>query len=306
MRPNYFNPLKDIHGQAIADYYQGKAYSPLMLHTSYGSSEEMPVEVFFREEEDLSVLDLLALIECKGKVLDLGAGAGVHSLILASRGFDVYALENSPGSVEVMKQSGVGQVISEDYRTHKGKYDTVLMLMNGLGLAGKLAGVKPLLEQCMKLLRKGGQILVDSSDISYLYELSIPKPEGYYGEISFQYEYKGEKGDWFDWVYVDQDTLAGIVAEMGLTVEILHTDESDQYLARIAREHQKSISFKGASQVHLPTSEVPLPTSEVGTPTSDIGDRSKKHLRRSSGHRHRSKKVRRRSKKMRTRSKKMR
>jgi SAM-dependent methyltransferase len=233
--PIISHPLKDLHGKAIVDYYQGKAYSPLMLHTSYGSSEEMPVEVFFREEEDLSVLDLLALIECKGKVLDLGAGAGVHSLILASRGFDVDALENSPGCVEVMKQSGVGQVISDDYRKHKGRYDTVLMLMNGLGLAGKLAGVKPLLEQCMKLLKKGGQILVDSSDISYLYELSIPKPEGYYGEISYQYEYKGEKGDWFDWVYVDQGTLTGIGTEMGLTVEILHTDESDQYLARITR-----------------------------------------------------------------------
>ncbi|MEQ8684456.1 MAG: methyltransferase domain-containing protein [Imperialibacter sp.] len=233
--PIISNPLKDIHGKAIVDYYQGKAYSPLILHTSYGSSEEMPVEVFFREEEDLSVLDLLALIECKGKVLDLGAGAGVHSLILASRGFEVYALENSPGCVEVMKQSGVEQVINDDYRKHKGKYDTILMLMNGLGLAGKLRGVKPLLEQCMKLLKKGGQILVDSSDISYLYELSIPKPEGYYGEISYKYEYKGEEGDWFDWVYVDQETLAWIVAEMGLTLEILHTDESDQYLARITR-----------------------------------------------------------------------
>jgi len=227
--------LKDIHGKAIVDYYQGKSQSPLLLHTSYGSVEEMPVEVFFREEEDLSVLDLLALLECSGKVLDLGAGAGVHSLILASRGFDVTALENSPGCVEVMKQSGVPKVIGEDYRQHRGKYDTLLVLMNGLGLAGKLAGVKPFLMQCMSLLKEGGQILIDSSDISYLYELSIPKPEGYYGEIRYQYEYKGQKSDWFDWVYVDQQTLTEIGKEMGLEVEVLHTDENDQYLARIVR-----------------------------------------------------------------------
>ncbi len=225
--------MKDLHGKAIVDFYQGKNSSPLLLHTSYGTVEEMSVEVFFREEEDLSVLDLLALIECKGKVLDLGAGAGVHSLILASRGFEVIALENSPGCVEVMEQSGVPKVVKRDFRKHDNKYDTVLMLMNGLGLAGKLDGVKPLLLQCMKLLKKGGQLLVDSSDISYLYDGDVPRPEGYFGELRYQYEYKGEKGDWFDWVYVDQQTLVQLAEEIDLEVEILHTDENDQYLARI-------------------------------------------------------------------------
>lgn len=194
----------------------------------------MPIEVFFREEEDLSVIDHLALIECQGKVLDLGAGTGVHSLILESRGLDVYALDNSPGCVEVMALSGISKIIKEDFRTHTGRYDTILILMNGLGLAGKLRGVKPMLEKCMKLLNKGGQILVDSSDISYLYESDIPRPEGYFGEIRYQYEYQNEKGDWFDWVYVDQAALLKIIRMMGLEAEILHTDETDQYLARIA------------------------------------------------------------------------
>lgn len=225
--------MKDIHGKAIVDYYQRKAKSPLYLHTSYGETDEMPVEVFFREEEDLSVIELLALVECQGKVLDLGAGTGVHSLILQSRGFDVYALDNSPGCVEVMAQSGVSKIVREDYRMHSEKYDTVLILMNGLGLAGKLNGVKPMLEKCRKMLRKGGQILVDSSDISYLYESDIPKPEGYYGEIRYQYEYKNEKGDWFDWVYVDQDSFSKIIKTMGLEAEVLHTEETDQYLMRI-------------------------------------------------------------------------
>ena len=227
--------MKDIHGKAILDYYQGKEESSLILHTSYGESEEMPVEVFFRDELDFKTLEHLALIECSGKVLDLGAGAGAEALVLQSRGFEVYALEYSPGCVQVMQQSGVDHVLFEDYRTHHGKYDTILALMNGLGLAGTLAGVPAFLTKCMSLLNPGGQLLIDSSDISYLYEDGLEKPAGYYGEVRYQYEYQGERGDWFDWVYVDQETLAEIVGKLGLLLEILMTDENDQYLARITK-----------------------------------------------------------------------
>lgn len=227
--------LKDIHGKAIRDYYRGDENTTLILHNSYGEPEEMPVEVFFREEEDLSVLEHLALIECKGTVLDLGAGAGVHSLILQSRGFDVVALENSPACVEVMKQSGVNKPILQDYRLHRTKYDTILVLMNGVGLAGTLKGLPEMIARCLSMLNEDGQILIDSSDISYLYEDGLSRPQGYYGEVQYQYEYKQQKGEWFDWVYVDQETLMVICNDLGVSCEILHTDETDQYLACISK-----------------------------------------------------------------------
>ena len=226
--------MKDIHGKAILDYYKGNEEATLLLHTSYGEPEEMPVEVFFRDEIDLSTLEHLALIECKGKTLDLGAGAGAHSLILQSRGFDVHALENSPGCIEVMQKSGVRHCIKQDFRTYHGEYDTILVLMNGLGLAAKLDKVPAFLNKCMSLLKPKGQLLIDSSDISYLYE-DIPRPKGYYGEVRYQYEYQEEKGDWFDWVYVNQKALRDIVSRTGLSVEILMTEETEQYLARIVR-----------------------------------------------------------------------
>jgi predicted O-methyltransferase YrrM len=228
--------LNDLHGQAILDFYKGNHESTLLLHNSYGEPEEMPVEVFFREEEDFSTLEHLALIECKGKVLDLGAGAGAHALVLQARGFDVTAIENSSGCAEVMEQSGVEKVVLQDFQKHRAKYDTILVLMNGLGLAGKLKLVPDFLTKCMTLLNPDGQILIDSSDISYLYEDGLDKPSGYYGEVRYSYEYKDQKGEWFDWVYVDQETLKTKVAEAGLTLEILHTDENDQYLARIAKK----------------------------------------------------------------------
>lgn len=226
--------MKDIHGKAIRDYYQKKGKSPLILHNSYDEPEDMPVEVFFREEHELSTLEHLALIECKGKVLDIGAGAGAHALILQERGIDVSAIENSWGCVEVMQQSGVEKVFYEDYKVHTKKYDTLLLLMNGIGIAGKQNGVSKFLKKCKELLNPDGQIMLDSSDISYLYdEEGAEKPEGYFGEIRYCYEYKGEKGDWFDWLYLDQESLTEEAAKVGMKVEILMTDENDQYLACI-------------------------------------------------------------------------
>ncbi len=225
--------MKDLHGQAIQNFYTKKDLSPLTLHNSYGDPENMPIEVFFRDEEDLSTLEHLALIECKGKILDLGAGAGVHSLILQARGKDVTAMENSTGCVFVMLHSGVKKVLFEDYQVHQEQYDTLLMLMNGLGLAGTKLGIAPFLERCKKLLNPGGQILIDSSDINYLYEDGLEKPAGYYGDVKYQYEYKDQKGVWFDWVYADQATLIEAAEKVNMSVEILMTDENDQYLACI-------------------------------------------------------------------------
>jgi hypothetical protein len=134
-----------------------------------------------------------------------------------------------------MQKSGVRNCLFADYKTHQGKYDTILVLMNGLGLAGKLNEVPSFLNRCLSLLNPGGQLLFDSSDISYLYEEGLVKPAEYYGELRYQYQYGTSRGDWFDWVYVDQKTLKDIASSLNLQLEILYTEDTDQYLARMAR-----------------------------------------------------------------------
>ena len=223
--------MKDAHGKAILDYLHGNEEATLLLHNNYGEPEEMPAAVFFRDEFDFTTLEHLALIECKGKVLDVGAGAGALAIVLQERGFDVHALENSEGCIQAMKQIGVQNIINSNFEKHTGKYDTVLVQMNGLGLAGTLANVPSFLKKCMSLLNSEGQLIIDSSDISYLYEDELPE-DSYFGEVQYCYEYTGEMGDWFDWVYVDPTKLMEIVNEMGLSIEIL-TEENDQFLARI-------------------------------------------------------------------------
>lgn len=226
----------DPYGEALlAAYHQSSIRPPLYLHTSYGDKDEMPVDVFFRTEEDFSELESIALALCDGHVLDVGAGAGAHALYLQSRNFLVTAIEKSSLAASVLQQRGVADIVQGDFFTHQNaKYDTLLFLMNGIGIAGTLAGFRTLLEHCKDLLTERGQLLFDTSDISYLYnDFDIEKPSHYFGEISYQYEYRDRKGTEFPWLYLDQQTLVDIANEEGWVVQILFEDDQDQYLVRM-------------------------------------------------------------------------
>lgn len=225
---------KDIQGRALLDRFLGKEEVPLILHTSYGPPEPMPVDVFFRGIDDFSKLEKLALRYCKGTVLDIGAGAGSFALELQEKGLSVTALEISPLSCKIMQQRGVEQIEEGDFWSYsKGKYDTLLVMMNGIGLAGTLTRLPDFLNKLKELLAPGGQIICDSSDISYLYRGGKRPRDRYFGEIDYCYEYEGEKGDWFSWLYVDAPTLSAMCKLVGLKMEVLFRNRYDQYLAKI-------------------------------------------------------------------------
>ncbi len=226
----------DALGHALQDHWHGRVSEPLHLHTSYGDVEEMPIDVFFRPPDEFPALERLALTLCHGHILDVGAGAGSHALWLQGHGSAVSALEKSPLACVVMRERGIRDVLQHDFFNYHrpSAYDTLLFMMNGIGVAGSLAGLKTLFAHCRSLLRDGGQLLVDSSDIGYLYEDgSVAKPDGYYGEIGYRYEYQGLRGAPFQWLFVDQETLAGVGHTEGWAVQVLYEDENGQYLARL-------------------------------------------------------------------------
>lgn len=225
--------MNDVLGQAIYDYWQRQRSSKLWINNKYGPKEEMPVETYFREEDDMPDIEWMALEQCRGKVLDIGAGAGSHALFLQRQGVYVTAMDISPLCVKVMQERGVNKVLAGDiYSFSIGKYDTLLLLMNGIGLAGTIDGLKELLIHLKKLLNTGGQILFDSSDIAYLYQGNLPEL-GYYGEIDYQYTYKQLKTEWFKWLYIDEHTLQSVAAECGYLMDVLIEDEFNQYLTRL-------------------------------------------------------------------------
>lgn len=223
----------DVFGQALTDIYKTGEADTLWLHNSYGEPEEMPLEFFFRDDEEMPVLELQALHMCTGKVLDIGAGVGSHALLLQAFNIDVTAIDVSAAAVDIMKDRGVQKALLQDVFTYHEKFDTILMLMNGIGLTGTLSGFKDFLIKIKDLLNPGGQVIFDSSDISYLYE-DLAKPlDHYFGEVSYQYEYQGKKGGWFNWVYIDEETIKAIAKETGWNCEMIFDDGEDQYLVKL-------------------------------------------------------------------------
>lgn len=225
----------DIFGRALTDYYYQQESENLWINNEYGEPEEMPVEVFFRNDKNFPMLETIALDLCYGQVLDVGAGSGSHALWLQQAGIEVTALEISALASEVMKHRGVKKTICQNIFHYfpKHNFDTILLLMNGIGLAGNLTNLKRLLTHFKLLLKPGGQILFDSSDIAYLYEdTSYPKTN-YYGELNYQYVYKKQAGDWFQWLYIDPSRLASIAFLCGWEMNVIYTDEMDQYLVKL-------------------------------------------------------------------------
>lgn len=223
----------DIFGNALLDFYLKTPTETLWLHNSYGKPEEMPIEVFFRNANDMPDIELKAMALCTGKVLDVGAGVGCHSLLLQHKDISVEAIDVSEAAVKLMQKRGVINAKVQNIFSLDQKYDTLLFLMNGIGLTGTIAGLNDFLFKAKSLIEPNGQLIFDSSDVSYLYEhLEMPNDK-YFGEVSFCYEYKNQKGEWFNWLYIDQKTLVSLARDAGWLVEIVFEDGEDQYLAKL-------------------------------------------------------------------------
>jgi SAM-dependent methyltransferase len=233
----------DLLGQALLDYQHGHHAAALTVHCSAADDEPLPAAYFFRTLLAMPELERQALDECRGRVLDLGAGAGCHTLELQSRGFDdVKAIDHSLGAVQVMQARGVRQVAQHDIYYHHAAqelpFDTILLLMNGIGLAGTLAGLDRLLAHARTLLAPGGQLLATSTDVQYLFEdedgaLNIDLNANYYGEVEYQFEYKKQAGDPFPWLFIDGQLLEDAARQAGYEVDFLGHDDGGQYLVRL-------------------------------------------------------------------------
>ena len=217
------------YANALWDYHKQGKTNPLHLNTSYGETEQMPIEAFFRDANQVSDLEHHALQWATGHVLDMGAGAGCISLILQDKGLNITATDIDPDLCALMGHRGVKNTLCADiyYMTAGKKFDTILSLMNGVGIAGTLDNLANYLTTLKSHLAQGGQIIMDSTDISYLYDDgTVKKPDGYYGEISYQYQYGDNTGNWFNWLYVDSETLIKTAEQCELTTQIIFQDDT--------------------------------------------------------------------------------
>ncbi|MDQ0780972.1 bifunctional 2-polyprenyl-6-hydroxyphenol methylase/3-demethylubiquinol 3-O-methyltransferase UbiG [Chryseobacterium sp. W4I1] len=234
--------MKDLMGKAVWDYFHNENPEDLQTETSISELDELPVEYLFRDFEDMNDIEQKALELAHGKVLDIGAGAGSHALYLQDkRELDVLALDISPKSIEVCKQRGIGKAVSKNMLDFSGEtFDTILLLMNGTGIFESLEKIDTYLQKLHTLLSDQGQILIDSTDILYMFDrdedggVYIPAG-GYYGELDYIVHYKGESEDPIKWLYLDYTTLKNAAENNGFTIAKIMQDE-DSYLAKLTKK----------------------------------------------------------------------
>ena len=232
---------KDPMGRAIADYHATGKASRLRVFSPMFDEDEIPVETLFRPLDGMPAVEQKALELACGDILDVGAGAGCHSLALQQMGKHVTAIDISPLAVATMRERGVADVREQDFFTLDGRYDTILMLMNGIGIVGSLSRMPAFFMQVDRLLAPGGQLLCDSSDICYIFEdedgiIDLTGIDGYYGELTYQMQYKGIKGEPFPWLFIDPETLREQAQAHGFACEVVSRGSHYDYLARITRK----------------------------------------------------------------------
>lgn len=232
--------MKDLFGKAILDYQTNNSPEDLITETSISEADEMSVAYLFRSYREMPKLEKKALDLANGKVLDVGCGAGSHSLYLQNeKKLAVTAIDISPNAIEACRLRGIQNAKVSNIMDVDEKFDTILLMMNGAGMCGKLKNVPEFLQKLKALLHDGGQILLDSSDIIYMFDEDadggkwIPGNE-YYGEVIFNISYKGETESPFDWMYIDYNTLSNAATANGLNCELILEGEHFDYLARLS------------------------------------------------------------------------
>ena len=236
--------MKDLFGKAILDFQTNNSPEDLITETSISEKDEMSVANLFRTYQEMPKIEQKALQLARGKVLDVGCGAGSHSLYLQNeRQLNVSSIDISPNAIKActlqgLKKAKVQNILAIDTNNPDNKFDTILVLMNGTGIFGTLHDTPKFLQILKNLLQPNGQILIDSSDIIYMFDSDedggrwIPG-SGYYGELTFTISYKSEQEDEFPWLYLDYNTLQNAAFANGLQTELILEGKHYDYLARL-------------------------------------------------------------------------
>jgi SAM-dependent methyltransferase len=239
MNPKTMEPF----GAALLAYFEGDVGAELVLHRDDGRADSLPIAHFFRGSDNFTPLETAALGRCRGRVLDVGGGSGLHSLALQQQGLEVTAIDIDSRAVEIMLRRGVERARQADvFELDRGPFDTLLVLGHGIGMVETVAGLERFLDHATTLVADGGQLLLDSLDVrasddpsNRAYLEANRRAGRYIGEVRLRFEHQGVIGPEGGWLHVDPATLAERAERAGWTTAVLFDDPAGNYLARLAR-----------------------------------------------------------------------
>jgi SAM-dependent methyltransferase len=229
----------DPIGLACEEYWRRKKATKILVKSSIPEHSVIEASLFFRTFARMPKLEKMALSACRGSVLDLGGGVGSHGLYLQRKKFEVCLLDISERCCQIATERGVKKVFNQDFRRSlPGKYKTILMMMNGIGVCGTLVGLKAFLKKVKKNLQPGGCILFDSCDILFAYEqknsaILLEVNRKYYGELIYETSYKKIKSEPFPWLFIGVDKMREIAEKMNYRFQVLHQQKDGRYLGRL-------------------------------------------------------------------------
>lgn len=225
---------------ALKAYHAGNRSASFLIRRDDGFEVQVPVSLFFSEQA-FPDLEVRALDLCKGRVLDIGAAAGRHSMELIRRGFSVTSLDIASDVEDILRDRGIKEIVISDVFTFSGdRFDTLLMLMNGIGIVGTVDRLDLFLNHAHRLVASGGQILCDSIDVSVT---SDPIHVAYRqqniasgrqpGQQSFTITYENQQGAVFDWLHIDFPTFSRHCLKANWKAELIYEDGDGHYLCRV-------------------------------------------------------------------------
>lgn len=234
----------DPFGTALLAYFEGDTAAELIIRRDDGQEIPLPVGHFFRDPSGFTPIENAAMDRCLGHVLDVGAGTGLHSLVLQQRGLPVTAIDISPHAVNIMKRRGLTDVQCADiFEFQGGRFDTLLMMGHGIGMVETIAGLDRFLAHAQELLSDDGQVLLDSLDVrntddpgNLAYHQANRQAGRYSGEIRLQSEFRGDKGLYCGWLQVDPETLKEHAKSAGWRCEVVLQEESGDHLTRLDKQ----------------------------------------------------------------------
>lgn len=237
MNPEAMKPF----GLSLLDYYRGNRTATMTIIRDDGLAVQLPASGFFRDAQELKI-EHFALDMAYGRILDAGAGAGIHSVFLQKKGFPVCSIDVSPEAVLLMRDQGVIDVRQADIMEFSGeKFDTIIMLGHGIGAVENMSGLSYFLRQAKNLLTPDGQILLTSVDVRFSrdprdleYQKQNIESGRYFGEVRMQFKYGDLTGPVCGWLQLDAQTLKERANESGLDCEVIIQQDDGNYLAKLS------------------------------------------------------------------------